>query len=317
MNEFTPERWAGLRDRRPDHEAIYEFVADDVDDALLGVTPDGRLHLFVAVDATPPTLPPDLQSIQVRLVEADRIWLDVSARSHHEELFTLVANKVVYAIRVEGRDPAIAVDRTIDEVRSALKPVVPDLSQTEQIGLFGELWVLSNVLLSTVGPRICHVWSGPDSERHDFVGQGVHIEVKTSIRSEPKHEISRIDQLRAPAGKRLLMVSLLLERSMGGEETLADRVDEVREKLGNDGHAIDVFEAQLAKLGWHEGLRQTGSLLRFTFRDVHVFEVAGSFPRLPDDYRPPPGVSGIRYTIDVGSLPSLNVADVQKILELI
>lgn len=317
MSEVTPERWAGLRERRPQHEDIYESVADDFDEGLLGVTQDGRLHLLVAVGLAPTTLPPDLQSIQVRLVEADRTWLDVSARSHHEELFTLVVNKVVYAIHVEGRDPAIAVDKTIDEMRSALRPVVPDLSHTEQIGLFGELWVLSNVLFSTVGSRICHVWSGPDSERHDFVGQAVHIEVKTTTRSEPKHEISRVDQLRAPAGKRLLMVSVLLERSLGGEETLADRVDEVREKLGDDGHAIDVFEAQLAKLGWHEGLRQTGSLLRFTFRDVHVFEVAGSFPRLPDDYAPPLGVSGIRYTIDVGSLPSLNVADVQKILELI
>lgn len=316
MSEITHERWAGLREQRPHHQAIYESAADDFDGALLGVTPDGRLHLLVAVGAAPPNLPPDLQSIQVRLVEADRTWLDVSARSHHEELFTLVVNKVVYAIRVEGREPAIAVDKTIDEMRSAMRPVVPDLSQTEQIGLFGELWVLSNVLFSTVGPRICHVWSGPDSERHDFVGQGVHVEVKTTTRTEPKHEISRIDQLRAPAGKRLLMVSVVLERSLAGEETLADRVDEVREKLGTHGQAIDVFETQLAKLGWHEGLRQTGSLLRFTLRDVHVFEVSGSFPRLPDDYTAPLGISGIRYTIDVGSLPSLNVAEVQKLLEL-
>ncbi|MDE2605866.1 MAG: PD-(D/E)XK motif protein [Burkholderiales bacterium] len=317
MSDVTSDRWADLRETRPHHEAVCESVADDFEEALLGITSDGRLHLYIAVDAAPSSLPPDLQSIQVRVVEGDRTWLDVSARSHHEELLTLIANKVVYAIRVEGRDPAIAVEKIIDEMRSALRPIVPDLSQAEQIGLFGELWVLSNVLLSTVGPRICHLWSGPDSERHDFVGRGVHIEVKTTTRSEPKHEISRVDQLRAPGGKRLLMVSILLERSLGGEETLADRVDEIRQKLGNDGHAIDVFESQLAKLGWHEGLRQTGSLLRFTFRDVHVFEVVGSFPRLPDDYVPPPGVSGIRYTIDVGSLPSLNVADVQKILELI
>jgi hypothetical protein len=317
MGEVTGERWAALREQRPQHQAIYELLADDFDAGLVGVTPDGRLHLLVAIDAAPPALPPDLQSVQVRLVEADRTWLDVSARSHHEELFTLIASKVVYAIRVECRDPAVAVEKTIEEMRAALRPVLPDLSQTEQIGLFGELWVLSNVLFSAVGSRICHIWSGPNSERHDFAGEGVHVEVKTTTRSEPKHEISRLDQLRVPHTKRLLMVSLLLERSLGGEETLADRVDDIREKLGKDGPAIDVFEAKLAKLGWHDGLRQTGSLLRFTFRDVHVFEVAGSFPRLPDDYKPPLGVSGIRYAIEVGSLPSLNVSQVQKILELL
>lgn len=313
----TPERWARLREQRPQNESVFEQVSDDFADYLLGITEDGRLHLLVAVEVVPANLPPDLQSIQVRIVEADRTLLDVSARSHHEELLTLVANKTLYAICVEGRDPTVSVSKTIDDMRAALRPVAPDLGPSEQIGLFGELWVLSNVLFPTVGSQICHLWSGPDGERHDFVGEGVHVEVKTTTRSEPKHEISRLDQLRAPAGKRLLLVSILLERSLGGEETLADRVDEVRERLGNEGHAIDVFDAQLAKLGWHEGLRQTGSLLRFTFRDVHVFEVCGQFPRLPDDYVPPPGVSGVKYFIDVGALPSLSVAEVQTILKLI
>lgn len=314
MGEITQERWASLREQRPPREDVYEAVADDFEAALISVSDDGRLHLLLAIDVAPQSLPPDLQSLQVRILEGGQIWMDVSARSHHEELLTLVANKVLHAIRIEGRDPAISVERIIDDMRAALRPLVPDLGTTEQIGLFGELWVLSNVLLPTLGTRACHLWSGPESERHDFVGQGVHVEVKTTTRSEPKHEISRIDQLKAPVGKRLLFVSVMLERSLGGDETLADRVDEIREKLGTDGHAIDVFDSRLAQLGWHEGLRQTGALLRFTFRDVHVFEVAGTFPRLPDDYVPPLGVTGIKYSINVGSLPSLDVSEVQEVL---
>lgn len=314
MGEITQERWASLREQRPPHEDVYEAVAEDFEAALISVSNDGRLHLLLAIDVAPQSLPPDLQSLQVRILEGGQIWMDVSARSHHEELLTLVANKVLHAIRIEGRDPAVSVERIIDDMRAALRPLVPDLGTTEQIGLFGELWVLSNVLLPSLGTRACHLWSGPESERHDFVGQGVHVEVKTTTRSEPKHEISRIDQLRAPVGKRLLFVSVMLERSLGGDETLADRVDEIREKLGTDGHAIDVFDSRLAQLGWHEGLRQTGALLRFTFRDVHVFEVAGTFPRLPDDYVPPLGVTGIKYSINVGSLPSLDVSEVQEVL---
>ncbi|PJO39207.1 PD-(D/E)XK motif protein [Delftia acidovorans] len=314
MVEITQARWASLREQRLPHEDIYEQAAEDLEAALIGVSVEGRLHLLLAIDVAPQNLPPDLQSLQVRILEGGQTWLDVSARSHHEELLTLVANKVLYAIRIEGRDPAVSVERIIDEMRAALRPLAPDLSTAEQIGLFGELWVLSNVLLPTLGPRVSHLWSGPESERHDFVGQGVHIEVKTTTRSEPKHEISRLDQLKTPANKRLLFVSVLLERSLGGDETLADRVDEIREKLGSDGHALDVFDSRLAQLGWHEGLRQTGALLRFTFRDVHVFEVAGNFPRLPDDYMPPPGVTGIKYSINVGSLPSLDVSEVREVL---
>ena len=317
MSEISPIRWTRLREQRPLHESIYELASDDFANCLIGVTEDSRLHVLLAVEVAPQSLPPDLQSIQVRVVEGEQIWLDVSARSHHEELLTLIANKVLYAISTEGRDAAPSVERIIDDMRAALRPLVPDLGPSEQIGLFGELWVLSNVLFPTVGSRICQLWSGPDSERHDFVGNGVHVEVKTTTRAEPKHEISRLDQLRAPPGKRLLLVSVLLERSLGGDQTLADQVDQIRDKLGNDGRAVDEFEARLAQLGWHEGLRQTGSLLRFTFRDIQVFEVTGLFPRLPDDYVPPLGVSGIRYSINVGSLPSLGVADVQRILELV
>lgn len=314
MLEITQDRWASLREQRLPHEDIYEQAAEDLGAALIGVSDDGRLHLLLAIDVAPQNLPPDLQSLQVRILEGGQIWLDVSARSHHEELLTLVANKVLHAICIEGRDPAVSVERIIDDMRAALRPLAPDLSTAEQIGLFGELWVLSNVLLPTIGPRASHLWSGPESERHDFVGQGVHVEVKTTTRSEPKHEISRLDQLKAPASKRLLFVSVMLERSLGGDETLADRVDEIREKLVSDGRALDVFDSRLAQLGWHEGLRQTGALLRFTFRDVHVFEVAGNFPRLPDDYVPPLGVTGIRYSVNVGSLPSLDISEVQEVL---
>jgi len=316
MTDITQERWASLREQRSSHEDIYEQATEDLQTALLGVSEDGRLHLLLAIDVAPLKLPPDLQSLQVRVLDGGQIWMDVSARSHHEELLTLVANKVLHAIRIEGRDPAVSVEHIIDDMRAALRPLVPDLSLTEQIGLFGELWVLSNVLFPTLGSRACHLWSGPESERHDFVGRGLHVEVKTTTRSEPKHEISRIDQLRSPSGKRLLFVSVMLERSLGGEETLADRIDDVREKLGTDGRALDVFDSRLATIGWHEGLRQTGDLLRFTFRSVHVFEVVGTFPRLPDDYVAPLGVTGIKYSINVGSLPSLDVAEVLDILGL-
>ena len=317
MTEITRQRWARLREERPPYEAIYELADDDYETRLISVSEDGRLHLLLAIDLVPPSLPPDLQSIQVRILEGEQIWIDISASSHHEELLTLVANKVLYAIRTEGRDPAVSVERIIDDMRAALRTLAPDLGATEQIGLFGELWVLSNVLFPTLGTRVCHLWSGPENERHDFVGQGVHVEVKTTTRSEPRHEISRLDQLRVPADKRLLFISVMLERSLGGDETLADLVDEIREKLETDGHALDVFDSRLSQIGWHEGLRQTGALLRFTFRDVHVFEVAESFPRLPDDYIPPLGITGIKYSINVGSLPSLDITEVRQILEMI
>jgi hypothetical protein len=315
MLEVTRERWESLRQRRAPSEFILERVDDASGDAMLGIEVNGRLHLLVAVTTEPSRLPPDLQSIEVRtLEEQGQIWLDVSARGHHEDLFTMLANKILHAIRIEGRDPAISVEKTIEDLRAALRPIAPELGATEQIGLFGELWALSNILIPTLSTRASLLWSGPERERHDFAGVGVHVEIKTTIRSESKHDISRLDQLRTPNGKRLLLVSVLLERSIAGEKTIADLIDEVLDKLRSDGRAIDVFENNLKSIGWHDDLRQSGALLRFSLRDAHVFEVEGSFPRLPDDYVPPRGVTGIRYTIDLAARASLGADQVREIL---
>ncbi|RKI15396.1 PD-(D/E)XK motif protein [Corallococcus sp. AB030] len=315
MADVTAIRWESLRQRRSPHEFILEPVEEDFTDCQLGIDAAGKLHFLVAVATDTSTIPPDLQSIEVRLVDYGGTCLDVSARSHHEDLFTMLVNKILYAIRIERRDPATSVEATIDELRAALRPVAQDLGVGEQIGLFGELWVLSNVLFPSLGTRACHLWSGPLGERHDFAGDAVHIEVKTTTKADERHEISRLDQLRAPAGKRLLLASVLLERSIAGVATIATLADEIIMKLGVDGRAIDVFETKLKSLGWHDDLRQSGSLLRFNLRDAHVFVVEGGFPRLPDDYMPPRSVMGIRYTIDVAARSSLSATEVEAILQ--
>lgn len=314
MADITAERWESLRTQRAGSGLVVEPVDPAFEGCLLGLDSDGRLHLLVAVQVEPTSLPPDLQGITVRVIEVDRSYLDISARNHHEPIFTPLARLVFEGVAVQRRDPLAAVAGAIEDFRAALKLVTPDLGVGEQIGLFGELWVLRHVLLPTLGSRACFLWSGPARERHDFVGDAVHIEVKTTTGSDEKHEISRIDQLRAPAAKRLLFASILLERSLGGVETIATKIDDILGFLDKDGRAIESFEASLSKLGWHDGLRQTGSLLRFNLRDAHVFEVEGSFPRLPDDYVPPRGITGIKYTIDVAARSTLGSDEVVAII---
>lgn len=314
MVELAPDRWDSLRLRRTSESLYIEPLSTQSDDLLLGIGDDGRLHFLVAVAVAPPSLPPDLASIQVRVLGDDRIWLDLSARNHHEDLFTMLVNKILVAILVAGRDPGVSVQSTIDDLRAAFKAVPSELGPTEQIGLFGELWVLANVLIPRLGSRAVDIWSGPSKERHDFAGLGAHLEVKTTTRSDEKHEISRLDQLRAPAGKKLLLASVMIERSIGGEKTLADLIDEVIKLLADEGRAIDSLEGALRKIGWHNGLRQSGALLRFSLRDVNVFLVEGTFPRLPDDYVSPRGVTAIKYVIDVSACPALSAEQAAAIV---
>lgn len=306
MTSITSARWENIRNLSEGHGMCAELVDSLIPNCLIGVDGEGLLHFMIAVGDEAFDLPPELEAVSVRVMEADRIYLDVYAKGHYEMIFTPLANQIFFGIAVQGRKPIDAVSDTLDEFRNALKPVRPDISLGEQIGLFGELWILKNVLIPSIGARACYMWSGPAAERHDFVGTAVHIEVKTTTRSQDKHEISRIDQLRAPRGKKLLLASIQLERTDGGEFTIADLIDEIILALGEDGKAIDEFESRLALLQWHDSLRQSSSLKRFNLRDVNFFEVDGTFPRLPDDYVPPRGIVALRYTIDISSRPVMD-----------
>lgn len=315
MSSITATRWQSLKSQLDGPGTLVEPVDPAIDGCLMGVDADGFLHLMIAIGEEPAEIPQELEAIVVRIIESDRTYLDVSAKAHYEMIFTPMANLIFAGVSVQGRKPIDVVTETIDEFRGALKPLKPDLTLAEQIGLFGEIWVLRNVLIPNIGARACFLWSGPNAERHDFVGDSAHIEVKTTTRSEDRHEISRIDQLRAPDGKRLLFASIQLERSEGGSQTLATIIDEVLVDLGLDGRAIDAFESRLAKMRWHDGLRQSSELRKFNVRDAQFFEVEGSFPRLADDYIPPRGIIAIKYVIDISSRPVLDRGEVAGIVK--
>lgn len=315
MNSITAARWLALKCQSQGGGMLVEQVDPAIQTCLMGVDEEGCLHLMIAIDEDPDQLPQELEGVIVQVIETERTYLDVYAKGHYEMIFTPMANQIFQGVSVQGRKPIAVVLETIEEFRCALKPLKPDLTLTEQIGLFGEIWVLRNVLIPTIGARACYLWSGPDSERHDFIGDNAHIEVKTTTRSEDRHEISRMDQLRAPSGKRLLFASIQLERTEGGEKTLATLIDEVIEVLGIDGKAIDSFESRLSKMRWHDGLRQSSELKKFNLRDAQLFEVEGAFPRLPDDYMPPRGITAIKYTIDISSRPVLDRGVVDAIIK--
>lgn len=314
MASITAERWANLKAQLQGGGTLVEPVDPDIPGCLVGVDEDSFLHLMIAIGDEPEDIPQELEAVVVRVIETDRLYLDVFAKGHYEMIFTPMANQIFAGVSVQGRKPIDVVIDTIEEFRGALKPLKPVLTLSEQIGLIGETWVLRNAMIPNIGTRACLLWSGPDSERHDFIGDKAHIEVKTTTRSEDRHEISRLDQLRAPRDKKLLFASIQLERTEGGDMTLATLIDSVISDLGTDGHAIDAFQSRLARVRWHDGLRQSGELKRFSLRDVQFFEVDGSFPRMPDDYVPPRGIVAIRYTIDLSSRSVLDRGAVNRII---
>jgi hypothetical protein len=189
------------------------------------------------------------------------------------------------------------------------------MDKKKQVGLFGELWVLEEVLLPVLGDRSIDLWSGPRHERHDFVGRTLRIEVKTTRKSHLVHEISRLDQLHAPPGQRLLLASVQVEETIGGQETIATRIDSIAAKLGTNGAAQDEFLTNLVRLDWSDDMRCSADLVRMEIRAVGIFAVDGQFPRLPRDLNPPSGVIDVTYNIDLSNVPMMDSTTVVALIQ--
>ncbi|TIS52990.1 MAG: PD-(D/E)XK motif protein [Mesorhizobium sp.] len=114
-------------------------------------------------------------------------YLDLVASPQHERVFSPVCREVIEAVHAQGREPWAATDTVIRHWQSAWRATRPQMSQAVQIGLVGELIVLSRVMIPMLGARAVLMWSGADSERHDFIAGALHLEVKTTKGVPPRH----------------------------------------------------------------------------------------------------------------------------------
>lgn len=310
------ETWRTLRAARPvgeDEVASAPVLMGAAATSLeLAVDAAGDLHLLVPT-AGPPTreLPPDFNGLRLRSSRlAGGACLDLCSPAAHEAMFATLCGQVIDAILIDEREPWAASTNIVRGWQSAWRPLRQPMSRRAQIGLAGELLMLRALWLSALGPEAVHLWSGPDRERHDFTSQRLHMEVKTTTRDRHEHEISRVDQLSVPEGRRLIFASVQLEESSGGGQSLATLVDTVLDQIRRDPAAVDGFLTRLDGMDWSDEMRRSPDLLHFNLRDAQLFEVDEEFPRLPPTFTLPRGLISIRYSISLANLPFLDTESV-------
>lgn len=317
-NETLIATWRNLRaDRPPGEELILTApiaIGDEETSLTLAVDAAGALHLLAPVAGPPDReLPPDYNGLRLRQARFGRSdCLDLQSPAAHETMFAALCGQVIEAIHIDGREPWAAAISTVRSWQSAWRPLRQPMSRREQIGLAGELLVLRMIWLPALGSDAIHLWSGPDKERHDFVSDLLHMEVKATTRSRHEHEIARVDQLMVPEGRRLLFASLQLEESAAGVQSVATLADAVIDDIRRDPAAVDGFMTRLHAMNWSDEMRRSPELVRFHLRDAQIFEVDDDFPGLPQDFELPPGILSIRYTISMANLPVLASAEVLR-----
>lgn len=276
--------------------------------ARVAVDPSGRRHILFPV-AAEYAVHPDTKSAGVQILGrelivegwsqrfADLACLDASLNA----LFTAVAAEALAAA-----DGATAPDdraaRVLDRWRDLFRnPPKGGLSQSERLGLFGELQFLGD--LSRGSTLAVKAWAGPSRGRHDFVSQRIDFEVKTTLdRATESVQVHGLDQLAPPPQGLLYLVLYIVERVPVGGETLGDVVS----RLCESGIEATALYDRLNTAGVGAADLED-DLVRLRVLARRIYPVTDAFPRLGAESFvswPVPGVVGIQYGVDLSLAPA-------------
>ncbi|GAB6059122.1 PD-(D/E)XK motif protein [Desulfonatronum parangueonense] len=182
------------------------------------------------------------------------------------------------------------------------------LGHEAEIGLFGELWLLRQLLNKGLPPAmVLDAWQGPHDGLHDFLlGTGA-IEVKSTIaRHGFPATIGSLEQLDPSLACPLFLAGM---RFLLGEdgESLPEIVDDLSISLGENTEAAGRFETLILRWGYLRAFSDRYSR-RFLHSDTRFMKVDHEFPSLTradvDQ-----SIKAVRYVLDLDlvSVPDIAV----------
>jgi hypothetical protein len=212
--------------------------------------------------------------------------LECTERALLDTFVVLCVDLIARLTLVEGKTTWSSVTKWVDEWQ-ALLGKKPRLSPEQELGLWGELWLLSQ---SNDTNRLIAAWRGPEREHVDFFLDGIGIEVKTS-RREHLHFVSQ-KQIERPVGAfdaYLLSIWVAPEPSRGS--SLTQLIDSILARAA-DGPAFLRHLGRLGYSAYDHGQYQT----RFALLDIPRWFPAANVPRVraADD-----GISNLRYQLSL------------------
>lgn len=276
---------------------------------LAAVDAAGVRHLLVGLPQPVPirsARPSRGLRVEVRQLRtsqsAERTWMDLScpdAALHR--LFTALGDEILQALaRATAHDPT-AVTNIIERWRRFWTVPADGLSRDAQLGLLGELWLLTR-WLPTLTFDAVRSWVGPLGGRHDFACSQVSVEVKSSGASSGPtlHRIHSLDQLAHPTIGTLCLLSIRLNADPLGPVSLDVLIDEARQRAARDDAIADELDQRLASAGWTPADRGRYATT-WRVAGQTLYDVRSDFPRLTRESFPsgvPSGVVDIGYTLD-------------------
>ena len=207
----------------------------------------------------------------------DWVEFGVSGRGVLREAYPMLI-AVADHVQLHGDAMGTAVGRVLASYRELLS-ALGRLSEHQELGLYGELFVLDHLIGSIGEHRAVDSWRGPTREAHDFGLGGVDLEVKSTLSEDRSHRISSLTQLEPSPDRELWLVSVQLTTRGVGGTTLPELIERTMSQL-SDPQVKARFTERLASAGWDPAHGHSYNR-RFVQRSrVCTFKVTQEFPAI-------------------------------------
>lgn len=221
---------------------------------------------------------------------------------------TVCADALCAALCAQDAEALESFLARLDAWRRFLRERRTGLTQSEIVGLIGELIVLRRVL--EVNSGLLASWCSPEHALHDFVRAGHALEVKATLGSASSLRISNLDQLDASGLRRLDLLFLRMVEATDGE-SLEEMMASISSLLPSE-LARRMFENALLRRGLMPDDVAARSSPRVITQHLGAFSVTPTFPRLARN-SVPPAVSEAEYLLELRALDR-HAADVDAVI---
>lgn len=161
--------------------------------------------------------------------------------------------------------------------------ITDELSREKQLGLYGEMYFLKNVLIEKIGiQRAIDSWKGYKSERHDFELPGISFELKATETKKPfRIKISNEKQLEIGKLRHLYLVVYNIVSSECDKGDLPLLINALIGELKKYPALLTEFKNNIMKLGYdfnsENKYNRTYSILNL--KDEN-YEITDKFPAI-------------------------------------
>jgi hypothetical protein len=199
------------------------------------------------------------------------------------DVFTALAEDLVRRV-AEAATPAAQAEAFLGQLarwQKFLAASLDGLGEEAQRGLWGELAVLRDLLLPTLGAAAVAGWKGPSKAHQDFQFGSGALEVKTTLAKQP--QVVRIASERQldPAGWTALFLAVLaLDVREGGAESLPKLVADGRAAVAGDMTAREQLEDALLAAGYLDVHADRYAGRGYVVRSRRCFRVKRGFPAI-------------------------------------